>query len=110
MKRLCRILGIARSRFYHWRRSAPLRASRQAVDAQFAARLRVIHRASDGTYGVPRITAELREDGEVVNHKRVARVLRSVGLAGLRLRRKHRTTVPNPAGSGCVNLTADLGC
>jgi helix-turn-helix protein len=40
----------------------------------------VIHRASDGSYGVPRITAELGEDGEVVNHKRVVRVMEAIGL------------------------------
>ncbi|WP_405883130.1 MULTISPECIES: IS3 family transposase [unclassified Streptomyces] len=58
-----------------------------------------MHTESDGTYGVPRITAELREDGERVNHKRVARVMRTIGLVGLRLRKKHRTTIPDPAAS-----------
>ncbi|GAA3370124.1 hypothetical protein GCM10017744_092620 [Streptomyces antimycoticus] len=104
VKRLCRILGIARSSFYHWRRSAPLRAARQAADARLATRIRLIHRASDGTYGVPRITAELREDGEAVNHKRVARVMQAIGLAGLRLRRKHRTTIPDPAAAKVPDL------
>ncbi|MEU9623954.1 IS3 family transposase [Streptomyces sp. NPDC048155] len=104
VKRLCRILGIARSSFCHWRRSAPLRAARQAADAQLAARIRVIHRASDGTYGVPGITAELREDGERVNHKRVARIMQAIGLAGLRPRRKHRTTIPDPAAAKVPDL------
>ncbi|MFH8520687.1 IS3 family transposase [Streptomyces gelaticus] len=58
--------------------------------------IRTVHRASDGTYGVPRITAELRDGGEVVNHKRVARVMKAIGLAGLRLR---RTTVPDLAAA-----------
>ncbi|WP_167391690.1 IS3 family transposase [Streptomyces humi] len=58
-----------------------------------------MHRESDGTYGVPRITAELREDGDRVNHKRVARVMRSINLAGVRLRRRHRTTVPDPSAA-----------
>jgi hypothetical protein len=52
-----------------------------------------VHRESDGTHGVPRITAELRDDGGRINHKRVARMLRGIGLAGVRLRRRHRTTV-----------------
>ncbi|MFF4978332.1 IS3 family transposase [Streptomyces sp. NPDC001083] len=104
VKRLCRILGIARSSFYRWRRTAPLRAARQAADARLAARIRAIHRASDGTYGVPRITAELREDGEVANHKRVARVMQAIGLAGLRLRRKHRTTIPDLAAAKVPDL------
>ncbi|MEU3903858.1 hypothetical protein AB0F20_08570 [Streptomyces goshikiensis] len=38
VKRLCSILGIARSSFYYWRRTAADRAARQAADAQLAAR------------------------------------------------------------------------
>jgi transposase InsO family protein len=104
VKRLCTILGIARSSFYYWRRTAADRVSRQAADARLAARIRAVHRESDGTYGVPRITAELREGGEHVNHKRIARVMRNIGLAGLRLRRRHRTTVPDPAAAKAEDL------
>ncbi|MEV5850714.1 IS3 family transposase [Streptomyces sp. NPDC090493] len=104
VKRLCSILGIARSSFYYWRRTAAGRAARQAVDARLAARIRAVHRESDGTYGVPRITAELREDGDRVNHKRVARVMRSINLAGVRLRRRHRTTVPDPSAAKAPDL------
>ncbi|WP_411130352.1 IS3 family transposase [Streptomyces sp. x-19] len=99
VKRLCTVLGIARSSFYYWRKTAAYRAACQAADARLAARIRAVHRESDGTYGVPRITAELREDGEQINHKRVARVMRTIGLAGGRLRRRHRTTVPDPAAA-----------
>ncbi|MEV5646346.1 IS3 family transposase [Streptomyces flaveolus] len=99
VKRLCTILGIARSSFYYWRRTAADRSARQAADAALAARIRAVHRESDGTYGVPRITAELRDDGERINHKRIARVMRSIGLAGVRLRRRHRTTVVDPAAA-----------
>ncbi|QEU74132.1 IS3 family transposase [Streptomyces nitrosporeus] len=104
VKRLCTILGIARSSFCYWRRTAACRAARQATDAHLAARIRAVHRESDGTYGVPRITAELREDGERVNHKRVARVMRSIDLAGVRLRRRHRTTVADPAAAKAPDL------
>lgn len=104
VKRLCTILGIARSSFYYWRRTAPDRAARRAADAHLAARIRAVHRESDGTYGVPRITAELREDGERINHKRVARVMRSIDLAGVRLRRRHRTTVADPAAAKAPDL------
>ncbi|WP_435812655.1 IS3 family transposase [Streptomyces mirabilis] len=79
-------------------------AARQATDDQLARRIRAVHTASDGTYGVPRITAELRDDGEHINHKRVARVIRSIGLAGLRLRKKHRTTIPDPAAMKAADL------
>jgi transposase InsO family protein len=87
-----------------WRRTAPARAARQAADARLATRIRAVHTASDGTYGVPRITAELRDGGEQVNHKRIARVMRGIGLAGLRLRKKHRTTVPDPAAAKAADL------
>ncbi|MBN0047133.1 transposase [Streptomyces actuosus] len=51
-----------------------------------------MHRESDGTHGVPGITAGLRETGERVYHKRVARVMRSIGMTRVRLRRRHRIT------------------
>ena len=63
-----------------------------------------MHRESDGTYGVPRITAELRETGERVNHKRIARVMRGIGLEGVRLRRRHRTTIADPAAAKAPDL------
>lgn len=105
VKRLCHVLGVSRSSFYYWRRTAADRAARQAADAQLAARIRAVHQASDGTYGVPRITAELREtSGETVNHKRVARIMRESGIEGVRLRRRHRTTVPDPAAAKAPDL------
>ncbi|WP_408996965.1 IS3 family transposase [Streptomyces ipomoeae] len=104
VKRLCAILGIARSSFYYWRRTASDRAARQAADATLAARIRAVHRESDGTYGVPRITAELRDDGERINHKRIARVMRSIGLAGVRLRRRHRTTIADASAVKASDL------
>lgn len=104
VKRLCDILGIARSSFYYWRRTAAERAGRQATDARLAARIRAVHRESDATYGAPRITAELREEsGEAVNHKRVARIMRASGIQGVHLRRRHRTTV-DPAAAKAPDL------
>jgi transposase InsO family protein len=104
VKRLCHVIGIARSSFYHWKATAADRAARSAADDRLAARIRVIHRESDGTYGVPRITAELRDAGHVVNHKRVARVMRGIGLTGVRLRRRHRTTIGDPAAAKASDL------
>ncbi|MGW1092421.1 transposase [Streptomyces sp. NPDC002596] len=52
------------------------RTARQAVEAELAARIRKVPQDSDGTYGVPRITAELRDEGGlVVNHKQVPRII-----------------------------------
>ncbi|MGW2588068.1 IS30 family transposase, partial [Streptomyces virginiae] len=57
------------------------------------------------TYGAPRITAELRDEGgPVVNHKRVARIMRTIGLEGVRLRRRHRTTLADQAAPKAPDL------
>ncbi|MFD5513900.1 IS3 family transposase [Streptomyces sp. NPDC127051] len=105
VKRLCDILGLARSSFYYWRRTAAARVARQTAEAGIAARIRKVHQDSDGTYGAPRITAELRDEGgPVANHKRVARIMRTIGLKGVRLRRRHRTTLADPAAAKAPDL------
>ncbi|WP_329212264.1 IS3 family transposase [Streptomyces sp. NBC_01708] len=105
VKRLCSILGVSRSSFYYWRRTAADRAARQVADARLAARIRAVHQESDGTYGAPRITAELREEnGVAVNHKRVARIMRASGIERIRLRRRHRTTVSDLAAAKAPDL------
>jgi hypothetical protein len=58
------------------------RAACSAADDRLAALIRMIHRESDDTYGVPRITADLRDAGNVVDHKRVARVERGIVMPG----------------------------
>ncbi|MFE9368128.1 IS3 family transposase [Streptomyces sp. NPDC006978] len=69
-----------------------------------AARIRVVHAESGGAYGSPRVTAELRETGLPVNEKRVARVMRTFSITGIRLRRRIRTTVPDPAAARVPDL------
>ena len=51
---------MARSSYYHWVATAAARAERAAADAVLAEQIRTVHAGSDGTYGAPRITAELR--------------------------------------------------
>jgi transposase InsO family protein len=104
VKRLCQAVGIARSSFYYWRSTAAARARREAADVVLAGRIKAVHAASDGTYGVPRITTELHEAGHQVNHKRVARVMRRIGVQGLRLRRRTRTTIADPAAAKAPDL------
>ena len=99
VKRLCEIVDVARSSFYAWLAAAPARAVRASADAALAQRIRAIH-DTDRAQGVPRITAELNDGADPtarVNHKRVARVMRQEQIAGLRLRRRVRTTIPDPA-------------
>jgi transposase InsO family protein len=106
VKWLCSIVEIARSSFYAWLAGADVRAARAAADEALAERIGVVHDA-DGTYGAPRITAELNDgvpDADRVNHKRVARVMRGAGIAGYRRRRRVKTTTPDPANQKVPDL------
>lgn len=106
VKRLCEVLGVNRSSFYAWAAAAPGRAKRAGADEQLAARIRVVHE-TDRAYGAPRVTAELNDGAapeQRVNHKRVARVMAENGLAGIRLRRRVRTTVPEPSDTKAPDL------
>jgi transposase InsO family protein len=94
VKRLCHVLQVSRSGYYRWREAAGGRAARRRADEVLAERIRAIHAEFDGTYGSPRVTAELRDAGSKVNRKRVERVMRIFGIVGVHLRRKVRTTVP----------------
>ncbi len=94
VKRLCRVLELARSSYYRWLATAPTRLARKRADDALAVEIRRIHTEEDGTYGSPRITAELQAQGLEVNHKRVERVMRERHIVGAHLRRKVRTTIP----------------
>ena len=106
VKRLCQTIEISRSAFYAWDKAAVGRAERAAADAALAAQIRAVHQ-QDKAYGAPRVTAELNDGAaaaERVNHKRVARVMRQHGLAGIRLRRRVRTTIPEPSQAKVPDL------
>ena len=104
VKRLCQVLDVNRSSYYKWLAGADARAARHRADQALAQEIRAIHAGSGGAYGSPRVTAELRESGRQVNHKRVARVMRAHCIAGIRLRRRVRTTIADPAAQQVPDL------
>ena len=88
----CRALGVSRSWFYKWKTAALTpRAARRAV---LAAEVRRLFKAHRGTYGSPRITADLREAGWTVSKNTVAALMREQGLAARRKKRRRATTRP----------------
>ena len=87
---MARVFGVSPSGYYAWRRR-PLSARAQA-DADLTARVQAIHAGSRRTYGAPRMHAELADAGVAVSRKRVARVMRAAGVAGVSRRRAPRTT------------------
>ena len=87
---LCRVLRVSRSGFYAWLGRPP--SARARTDAALGERIARIHRESRGTYGAPRVHAELRYTGVRCSRKRVARLMRLRGLEGAHRRRRVRTT------------------
>ena len=90
--------------FYRWQAATPARADCASADQELAEGIRGIHADSDGTYGAPRVTAELHAEGLAVNHKRVERVLREAGIVGVHLRKTVRTTIPEPSATPVPDL------
>ena len=87
---MSKTLGVSRSGFYAWRERAA--SARSKADAALTARIRAIHKASSQTYGAPRIHAELVDDGVRVGRKRVERLMKAAGIAGVSRRKSARTT------------------
>ena len=88
----CRVLGLAPSGFYAWKRRP--NARRHELDDDFAVMIRRTYDQHQGNYGAPRITEELRALGQRINGKRVERLMREMGLQAKQKRKfKPQTTV-----------------
>jgi len=86
----CRVLGVSRSGYYKWLRAEP--STRVIEDAMLAAEVREVFNEHKGRYGAPRVRRALRRKGRRPSKKRVARVMRNLGLRGHTPRRFRRTT------------------
>jgi transposase InsO family protein len=79
---LCRAFGVSRSGYHRWRAAKPTARARE--DARLIVELKTIHAQSRQTYGRPRLLVTLRQRGERLSGKRVARLMRASGLRGVR--------------------------
>jgi transposase InsO family protein len=95
--RMARLLRVGRTRFYAWSRRVAEPGLRAERMAGLVEDVRACHEASDGTYGAPRIQADLREAGQAVSRKTVAKAMRLAGVEGISPRTFHPpTTTPGP--------------
>jgi transposase InsO family protein len=99
---MARLLEVSASGFYAWLGRGPSKRARS--DAELLARIRAIHARSHGTYGMPRIHAELTTQGVHVGRKRVARLMRIAGLCGVSRRRWFTTTRRQPDAQPAPDL------
>jgi putative transposase len=87
---MCRVLEVSTSGYYDWLRRGP--SKREREDARLLDEIRRSHEESKRTYGSPRVHQDLRENGENVGRKRVARLMKAEGLQGVTRRPSTRTT------------------
>ena len=113
---MCRRLDVSRSGYDAWLSREP--SARVLRDGELVALIRDIHLEVHGTYGSPRIHAELRRRGVRVGRKRVARLMQGAGLSGVTRRAfKTPTTQRNPRRrpaadlvNRCFEATARTSC
>jgi putative transposase len=99
----CRVLNVSRSGYYEW--ASRLDSPRRQENELLLKQIRQIHEDSRGTYGSPRVHAELTLGlGLPVNLKRVARLMREAGIQGLYRRRRRGCTVRDPAAEPADDL------
>jgi putative transposase len=99
----CRLLGVSRSGYYEWNNRPP--SARDKDNELLLKHIEKVHAESRGSYGSPRVHAELTLGlGLVVNEKRVARLMRAAGIRGLYVRRRRGCTVRNPDAESAGDL------
>lgn len=77
---LCEVLAVSRSGYHAW--ASGRRERRARRDEHLAAQISEVFAASRCTYGYPRVTDQLRDQGEKVGKARVARLMQAKGLRG----------------------------
>jgi putative transposase len=99
---MCRVLEVSTSGYYKWRKRKP--SKRAQEDQVLTEKIIQVHAQSRGTYGSPRVHAELQDEGIQIGSNRVARLMREAGLRGVSRRKGHATTVRSPDAAPAPDL------
>ena len=99
---MCRVLGVSASGYYAWQQRPP--SPRAVQDAELTMKIHTIHLESRGTYGAPRVHAELAAQGMHVGRKRVARLMRAAAVQGVSRRKQIFTTTRDRAAQPAPDL------
>lgn len=97
---MCRVLDVTKSGYFTWQ-GRPA-STRELQDTALTAEIKQIHETSKGRYGVPRVHAELHEQGWPCSRRRVARLMATAGLKG-RDRKKYKRTTNSDHGHPLAN-------
>ncbi len=99
---MCRLLKVWKSGYYAWR--VRPESQRSKTDRELTRVIRRLHADSDGVYGSPKITADLRDEGYGHGRHKVARLMRLAGLKGCPTQRFRVTTIRDPSHPVADNL------
>lgn len=101
---MCKRFEVSTSSYYDWLNSTDTLAEAQRVVDALVTQMKAIHKESDGTYGEPRMTPELKSRGYCINHKRVERLMREYQIVGHVPKRKVITTIQADDADNVVDL------
>ena len=99
---MCRLLAVRRSTYYAWRRRPESRRTKE--DRRLVMEIELSHKASDRTYGSPRVHEDLQERGIPCGRNRVARLMRERGIRAKQARRYKATTDSDHSHPVAANL------
>ncbi len=110
ISRMAGLLAVSRSGYYAWAaREAAGPSPAQRRRAELTVKIADFHADSDRVYGSPRILADLREDGEQVSRKTVAKLMHQAGIVGISPRKfTPTTTVGGPDLSPVPDLVGRI--
>jgi len=91
VERMAEVLGVSRSSYYRFLKAGP--SARDQENEALLEKIRLIHQRSQGTYGSPRIHAELQEKGEKCSRRRIASLMKGHGIAAKMFKGFKRTTL-----------------
>ena len=96
IERICEIAGVSTSAYYDWKQHRDrISTVGELAERRLVTEIEDIHGGSEGTYGSPRVTRELRRQGRCVNHKRVERLMRIHDIVGYTPKKHRTTTIPD---------------
>lgn len=99
---MCSVLEVSENGYYNWRKRG--KSQRKQGDEQLASRIEDAYHENRGVYGIPRIHAELKEQGIHCGKKRIARLMRELNISARKKRRQAKKTDSNHSSPIAPNL------
>ena len=99
---ICELLPIAPSTYYEAKRRPPSR--RAVADEELKIRIARVHADNFGVYGARKVWRQLHREGIAVARCTVERLMRELGLEGVRRGKRRRTTIPDEAAPRPADL------